>query len=296
MMNLLYIVMGGEEAMRYYMEAYLSIRTFQKQWSPTVGRICVLTDHPSFFRRAGVEVHTVTPEQKSDWMGPHQFFFRTKIKGIEHLHSLYPDDDLLYLDSDTFLYGSLTRLTGLLAEGHGLMHLCEGRPTAISNTARRLWKGTAGHTYAGITIGERHQMWNAGVIGLPHEKVSETISCALTLCDGMLDDGADTFITEQYANSIALSEHTSLTAVSDVIGHYWSNKSVWEQLASNIFMSAYLTDATLEEELAALDVDALRRVPIHVHHSHRAEQLHGLVSRLFPDSDERCVEGASVIS
>ena len=140
MMTVFYIVMGGDEAMRYYMEAYLSIRTFQKQLLPEIGRICVITDHPSFFSKAGVEVITITAEQKAEWMGPHRFFFRTKIKGMEYLHNLYPDDNLLYLDSDTFLYGSLTALKARLDEGHGLMHLCEGKPTDISHTAKRLWR------------------------------------------------------------------------------------------------------------------------------------------------------------
>ena len=45
MMTVFYIVMGGDEALRYYMEAYLSIRTFQKQLSPDLGRICVITFH-----------------------------------------------------------------------------------------------------------------------------------------------------------------------------------------------------------------------------------------------------------
>lgn len=288
-MNILYIVMGGDEVLRYYMEAYLSIRTFQKQLVED-DRIFVLTDNPALFNRAGVEVLPITQEQKKDWMGPHQFFFRTKIKGMEYLHERYPNDALLYLDSDTFLYGDLSKLKGLLEEGKGLMHLNEGMPAGISNTANRLWKKVVGRQYAGITIGEGHNMWNAGVVGIPANKATQTIADALALCDGMLDDGANTFITEQYATSISMAQHTTLCEAANAIGHYWSNKAVWEQLASKILISAYMKGASLEEELAALDVDELRHTPIYVHHSHRGEQLHALIERLFPDRDERFVD------
>ena len=289
MMTVFYIVMGGDEALRYYMEAYLSIRTFQKQLSPDSGRICVITDHPSFFRKAGVEVITITAEQKAEWMGPHKFFFRTKIKGMEYLHSVYPDDNLLYLDSDTFLYGSLTELKKRLDEGHGLMHRCEGKPKDISNTARRLWKGAAGKSYGDVVIGEQHQMWNAGVVEKQKKKVGETVACALTLCDGMLNDGNNEFITEQYSYSIALAEHTSLVGTSDLIGHYWGNASDWRNKALEIFTRSYLNDYSLEEELQALDMDDLCNTPVFVHRSHNGQRLHSLINRLFPDSDKQFV-------
>ena len=290
MMTVFYIVMGGDDALRYYLEAYLSIRTFQKQLDPETTRICVITDHPSFLQKAGVEVITVTPEQKADWMGPHKFFFRTKIKGMEYLHQLYPNDDLLYLDSDTFLYGSLASLKQRLDEGHGLMHRREGSPKDISHTAQRLWKGAVGRTYGGITIGKQHLMWNAGVVGLPNEKISDTVSCAISLCDGMLNDGNIEFITEQYSYSIALAEHTSLMASSDLIGHYWGNAKDWRQKTTEIFIRSYLNNSSLEEELAALDINALCQTPVFVHRSHRGVQLQSLISRLFPDKNKQFVK------
>ena len=290
MMTVFYIVMGGDEALRYYMEAYLSIRTFQKQLTPEIGRICVITDHPSFFSKAGVEVITITAEQKAEWMGSHHFFFRTKIKGMEYLHSLYPEDNLLYLDSDTFLYGHLSDLKKRLDEGHGLMHRREGKLTGISHTAKRLWKKAAGRKYGDITIGEQHHMWNAGVVGLPSQKISETVASALALCDGMLNDGNNEFITEQYSYSIALAEHTSLVATSDLIGHYWGNSMEWRDKAFEVFTYAYLNDFSLEEELQALDIDKLCEIPYFVHRSSTAGKLHRLIDRLFKVRESKSVK------
>lgn len=209
---------------------------------------------------------------------------------MEYLHSLYPDDDLLYLDSDTFLYGSLTTLKTRLDEGHGLMHLCEGKPTDISHTAKRLWKKAVGKTYGDILIGEQHQMWNAGVVGLPCKKISETVACALTLCDGMLNDGNNEFITEQYSYSIALAEHTSLTATSDLIGHYWGNSMGWKDKAYEIFMQAYLNDLSLEEELKALNIDELCKTPYYVRRSSTAAKLYRLVDRMFKVREVKTVK------
>jgi len=290
MTTIFYIVMGGDEAMRYYMEAYLSIRTFQKQLLPEIGRICVITDHPAFFRKAGVEVITITAEQKAEWMGPHKFYFRTKIKGMEYLHQLYPEDDLLYLDSDTFLYGSLAKLKERLDEGMGLMHRREGRPIDISNTGRRLWKKAVGKHYGDITIGEQHLMWNAGVVGLPSKKVDETVACALTLCDGMLNDGNNEFITEQYAYSVALSEHTQLSYAADHIGHYWGNKPAWERVATNMAVRAYLKNESIEEELKELDINKLAMTPYYSHRPSTAAKLHKLIDRLFKERDFKYVD------
>lgn len=289
MMTIFYIVMGGQEALRYYLEAYLSIRTFQKQLKPETGRICVITDHPEFLRNAGVEVLTITAEQKDDWMGPHHFFFRTKIMGMAYLHQCYPDDDLLYLDSDTFLYGSLAALKERLGKGHGLMHRREGRPQDISHTGRRLWKAACGHTYGGITIGEQHLMWNAGVVGLPCGKVSQTVDSAISLCDGMLDDGNNEFITEQYSYSIALAEHTPLTYSSDHIGHYWGNKPAWERVATEMAVQAYLKGQSIEEELQTLDLGQLALTPYYSHRPSTAEKLHKLIDRLFKERDFKYV-------
>lgn len=288
-MNILYIVMGGAEALRYYMEAYLSIRTFQKQITAE-DRIFVVTDHPEMMARAGVEIITISEDEKTEWMGQHKFFFRTKIRAVQHLSHFRPRESILYLDSDTFLFGNLSTLRQRLNDGKGLMHVCEGHPLNISNAARRLYRKAEGHTYAGITVGKNHMMWNAGVVGIPAGKVNDVMQTSLSLCDGMLDDGANSFITEQYASSIAMTENTSLMEAADVIGHYWGNKDDWEQLANRIFLRAYMQNLTLEEELAMLDIYELCKTPVRVHHSHRGEQLHCLVSRWFPDKDKQLVK------
>lgn len=278
-MNILYIVFGDK--LDYHLQAYLSIRSFQKQMAAD-DRIFVVTSRPDYYRHAGVTTLDVTEEQLEDWKGPHHFFFRVKIKAMELLASKYPGRHILYLDSDTFLCGRLSELKRRLDEGQGMMHCREGHPGKMKGGSLKLWKTVKGHTYAGITIGERHDMWNAGVVAVPKDCVDKVIATSLAICDGMLDDGGDCFILEQYAQSVCMSELTRLAAADDCIGHFWGNKEEWEAVARDLLLRSYMRQSTLEDELEAVTDELLLRTPVYVHKSSTAKRLHKLVDRLFP--------------
>lgn len=42
-----------------------------------------------------------------EWQGSYGYFFRLKIKALEYVAKEYPNQNLLYLDGDTFIYNSL---------------------------------------------------------------------------------------------------------------------------------------------------------------------------------------------
>jgi hypothetical protein len=44
-------------------------------------------------------------------------------------------------------------------------------------------------------------MWCAGVVAIPREKSRAVLEMALSICDGMLDDGAEPIVVEQYSLS-----------------------------------------------------------------------------------------------
>lgn len=285
-MNILYLVFG--DTLRYHIEANLSIRTFQRQMTEK-DRIIVFTNRPEYYRRAQVEVMTLTDEQMNEWRGKHQYLFRIKIMAVDYLHQQYPDDDLLFMDCDTFLYGRLDEMKSRIQSGAGLMHLCEGHPSKMKGRSRQMWNTMNGRTVRNITIGERHALWNSGVIGIPASKASQVISDWLALCDYMLDAGVEAFNLEEYALSIALLEHTQLMATDDHVGHYWGNKADWEQLVSDLMCKAYMKNQTVEEELAGLDIELLKQTPVYVDRSSRYGQLCRLADKLFPIRKKRCV-------
>ena len=54
-----------------------------------------------------------------------------------------------------------------------------------SRTLTRTRRALSGRTLEGITLTGRHEMWNAGVIGLPASTAAERVAQALQLCDAM---------------------------------------------------------------------------------------------------------------
>lgn len=286
-MNILYIVFGDK--LDYHLQAYLSIRSFQKQMADD-DQIFVVTSRPEYYNHAHVTTLDVTDEEIEAWKGPHHFFFRVKIKAMELLASRYPNQHILYLDSDTFLYGSLDVLRQRLDNGNGMMHIREGHPSKMKGGSLKLWNTVKGHTYAGITLGERHDMWNAGVVAVPKDRLDQVIATSLTICDGMLDDGGDCFILEQYAQSVSMNELTQLMPSDDCIGHFWATKPEWESLISEMLLRSYMKQSTLQDELDAITDEVLRSIPIYVHKSTTAKKLKRLVDNLFPDKQHKYVK------
>ena len=227
-MNIFFMIFG-EKAV-HHVQAYLSIRTFQKQLGPD-DQIFVMATHPELYASSGVEVIPISDDTITEWKGKHGFFWRAKIKAIEYMAVHYPDHHLMYLDTDTILYGSLSDLKRCLDEGCGLMHLNEGHPSEMTSRSLRMWRQVEGHTYGNVTIGKQHCMYNAGVVAIPKDKLAEVSQLALTLCDGMLAEDVERVTIEQYSLSIALYERTSLQEADKFIGHYWGNKPEWEAIA-----------------------------------------------------------------
>lgn len=282
-MNILYIIFGTDIV--YHVQAYLSIRSFQKQLGKD-DKIIVITTAPQFYKNnRSVEVIAIDDAQIREWKGSHDFFWRTKIKAIEYISKKYPESHLLYLDTDTFLYGNMDRLKEDLSAGKGLMYLDEGHPSTMMTKSLRMWKQVANKNYGGITITPKHDMWNAGVVGIPQECMETTVSTALNICDGMLDDDTERIVIEQYSLSIALTEKTQLTEAQNYIGHYWGNKEGWAKIAADFMLKAYLSGYTLEEELEHLDDIPFNKIPIYIHHSSTAKRLIKQVNTIFPDKN-----------
>ena len=90
-MNILYIVFGDK--LDYHLQAYLSIRSFQKQLKDD-DHIFVVTSRPEYYNHANVTTLNVTDDEIEAWKGPHHFFFRVKIIAMDLLASKYPDQHI----------------------------------------------------------------------------------------------------------------------------------------------------------------------------------------------------------
>lgn len=282
-MNILYLVFGNN--LNVHLQVQFSILTLLHELSET-DKIHVITTNPTYYKhiKERINIIPITEQKIKEWRGKHDFFWRCKIKAIEYIAHTYPEQDFMYLDGDTFLIDKLTPIKLMLNEGFGMMHINEGHPKNMKTKTLRMWQTVKGHTYHNITLGEEHDMWNAGVVAIPGNKLTETIKLALALCDGMLDDKAEPIVIEQYSLSVALYENTKLTEAKSWIGHYWGNKEEWSQYIHHFFLTSLVTNRSIEDEIQAVANNKdYCNMPIHVKVSNTKKRFIKLLNRFFPD-------------
>ena len=284
-MQLLYLVFGTN--IQNHFQAHFSILTFLRQGQGELV-ITVMTDAPEFYRHLGaaVKVEVIDAATLREWEGEFKFFWRVKIKALEQAARQHPALPLLYLDSDTFLYGSLPAMRHQLANGQALMHEPEGRLSALpSKTERRMWQQVQGQVFGGVTITPQQLMWNAGVVGVPAQRNHEAIALALSICDDQCRQQVTPRLIEQFALSVALDEVQGLHAARPYIGHYWSTKEPWNKLISQFLVTSHLQNHTLAQDLAALEDIDFTALPVKQRVRNTQSRLENLTRRLLPPRD-----------
>ena len=247
-MNIVYFVIGSSTVI--HMQVGFSIRTFLAQTTED-DTIYVVIETPKLYENLP-QVKTIPASQENIkiWRGQHDFFWRVKIKVLQQIAQMSPDKAMMYLDGDTYLHGSLAEIKELLGKNCGLMHKDEGCPSEMKEKSLSMWQTVNGKTYAGVTIGTQHHMWNAGVVAIPAALVVKVTDMALAICDGMLDDGSEPVTVEQYALSIALFECADqLMAADKWIGHYWHYKYHWSSYIAKFYVRVYKQNFPLEKQL-----------------------------------------------
>lgn len=284
-MNLLYLVFGDN--VRNHFQACFSILSFLRH-RPGLGIITVVTDAPDFYRHLTdyVAVLPVDAATLREWKGEFDFFWRIKIKALELVAATYPGTPLLYLDSDTFLHGSFEALQMALAAGQAFMHEPEGALAELSSkTERRMWQQVGGKSFGGVLLHERHAMWNAGVVGIPAQGATEAITLALRICDDLSRAGVTPRLIEQFALSVALQERFDLQSALPYIGHYWSNKTEWNEAIASFLLESQLKSRSVAEEIEAVNSFDFRSVPVKKRLKNTRWRLYHLVDRLFPPKE-----------
>ncbi|WP_430613474.1 hypothetical protein [Flavobacterium sp. JP2137] len=281
-MNITYLVFGDQ--IQNYQQALFSILTLQVQQQSS-DRFIVVTDYPEFFKclQDRVTIIEINADTLREWEGPHKFFWRVKIKALLTVADRWKDTSILYLDSDTFLYGSLDNLRHELDRGQNIMHLNEGNMRELkTKTERLMWSQIKHKTYGGVPMDDTKCMWNAGAIGV--SKLDKTsLELALQICDEMCADKVTRRLIEQFAFSVALNEYTPLKAADDEIGHYWGNKGQWNTLISNFFLKHFFTGKSVDVLLSEIEQLDLEQYPIRLKVSNTRLRLQKKLVSLFPD-------------
>ena len=281
-MNLLYITVG--EGLSIHLQAAFSIYSFLGQRNQILS-INIITDSPDYYIHLKGYVRVVTIDEKTlqEWRGEHDFFWRIKIKGIEMMCNLYANSSVVYLDTDTFLYGPAENISALLSNNTALMHereipLYAGK----SKTERKMWTEVRKRAFGGINILPRHYMWNAGVVATPNVKNGEECRLALAICDEMCALQIPRRLIEQFAISVSLSEIYGLKEAKSCIGHYWSNKHDWNEQISSFFIEAFFKAQTTEEKIQLLKNYNFAIIPVTKKITSARKQMEYLIGKLFP--------------
>jgi hypothetical protein len=281
-MNLLYITFGNNLAI--HTQAAFSIYSFLCN-KKEINSINIITDAPQYYLhlKDDVKVTPVTEDQLNDWKGPHQFFWRIKIKAIEQICEQYKHQPVIYLDTDTFLFNEITELQKELS-ATAFMHeeenvLSKGR----SKTEKMMWQKVASKTFSGITINENHTMWNAGVVAVPNTKEGKDIATALAICDEMCAAGVTPRLIEQFALSVALDHYYTLKPASPFIAHYWSNKAAWDKEISEFFSGCLLKKLSHQQIIDAVAEYDFSKFPVKQISRNTSKRLYKYVQKLFPD-------------
>jgi hypothetical protein len=286
-MNILYLVFGNEQL--YHSQAYFSICTFLNQMDVT-DRVLVMTDAPDFYSRFGdkVQIINVSLTQIRQWRGKYDFVFRAKIKAIEYACQLYPDESVMYLDSDTFLFNDLKLLNKKLI--HPIMHIREGLLSELkSKTIQKLWQTVKNSELAGVQIQSKHAMWNAGVVGIPAGKGSEITNLALNICDEVLEKRIGKWIVEQFSFSVVMSEKGDLQAAEPFIGHYWSNKDEWNEAIQKFMLESFLKGNSVQQDIEAISKFDFSKIAIQKRIPNTQIRLKKVISKWFPSEDKAFV-------
>ena len=234
-MCIIYLDYGGSIANQ--MQTHFSVLSYLAH-TTRKPRILVVTDHTAAYQRLAdcVETLEVTPEMLQKWRGEKNYSFRIKIKAVQYaVEQLMKDADppasVMFMDSDTFAIGNWDALYDDVEAGMAYMQKNEGRPYLTHGPSQRLWNDVKGKRYVGITMDEKAEMWNSGVIGMPISKASAVCELTLRLCDEMLADGVRSFNVEQFCFSLALRHHCQeIHSAEPYMCHYWGNKEGWNLL------------------------------------------------------------------
>lgn len=202
-------------------------------------RIIVYTDDPDFFKKylGTVEIVYVllTPDLLEEMLGGTCFLHRRKIAAIDLTFKQYPEDNLFFIDSDTFFISNPKKLMEEVSNLNSFMHKREytfEEGVKIFDSFKQAEFPKAFINYISnrdIMIGgtaerftKNDYSWNSGVLGL-HSSFIQYMPEIFKLNDEFYENSG-WFISEQIAFSLILQRKTHLHEADTFVLHYWGKR------------------------------------------------------------------------
>ncbi len=288
--NVVYLVFGEE--LRNHIQAHFSILSFlvQKEY---IGCIYIVTDAPRYYRNLSeaIKVVEVSAQDLNKWKGEYDFFWRIKIKAIESVSKMCKGEHVLYVDSDTFLYGNLASLVNGLDKGYHFMHLNEGNLFRLkSKTEKKMWRQLKNKKMGSVQISQQHCMWNAGVVAISGYDCDQVLNQTLSICDAMLKENVVRRLVEQFAFSVALTETHKILPADKYIGHYWGNKPEWNNYIADFFIRSSLLNKSLQDRIEEVRIMDFSKIPIYIKIPSRRYSFERLLIKLFPPRYKKFID------
>lgn len=242
-------------------------------------RVICFTDNPAYMNKylANIKVEYIylSPSIMHHMLGGGTYIHRRKICILQDVYLRYPEDDIIFLDSDTFFISDTSGFMAKLESGYALMHEREYRldeaPEIYRKYMSKRLQNAESYPLAFISLiesktfavdGEQlsikpeQYVWNSGVLGLKKE-ILPHLNDVLSLSDEFYKESG-WFISEQLAFGLLLQNKTQIRESSAFINHYHQSKHHVDPRINRLLDNKFVK-MRLGEKLACV-----RRFTIHV--------------------------------
>lgn len=215
-------------------------------------RILIYTDQPDFFKPylLGIEVQyvTLTDALTQEMLAGTSYLHRRKVAVIDMTFKAFPNDSLMFIDSDTFFISEPDALLNGFEQGKSFMHtreymLKDGLALFSSfnqgQYPEAFLKYISGRTFdiGGVAekLTETDYSWNSGVLAL-HKSFSVFMPDVFRLTDEFYAN-SKWFVSEQLAFALVLQKKTLIRSADHFVLHYWGarQKVLLDTLLNDLF-------------------------------------------------------------
>ncbi|WEK21215.1 MAG: hypothetical protein P0Y49_08680 [Candidatus Pedobacter colombiensis] len=217
-------------------------------------RVLIYTDSTRFFhlylKKFEIEYIVLTTEMLEEMSGEARYIHRRKVNVIDLTFQRFPDEDLLFVDSDTFFIHEIDGLLTGFCTGKSFMHKREYNFEEGLSFFNSFNQGHYPQAFINY-ISDRSFMiggvlekfnkydysWNSGVLGLTRDFASYMPE-VYELTDAFYAN-SQWFVSEQLAFSLILQKRTEIRPAEKFILHYWGSrqKKLMDKLINNLFDS-----------------------------------------------------------
>lgn len=257
--NLVVLSYGRESE---YKRAIFCILSFASWYKHKLNdtRINIYTDQPDFFKPFLNHLNTVdyillTPELMDVMLDNTDYIHRKKVSVIDMTFRNHPNEDLIFIDSDTFFSSGANGLFDEYDAGKSFMHRLEytlGEGLKFFSLFNQEEHPKAFMNYISSEefiidgqiekFNENDYCWNSGVLGLSRS-FNKFMPNVFELTDKFYAN-SNWFISEQLAFGLILQRFTKICATENFVVHYWGKrqKILFDQLLADLFMQNTFAD------------------------------------------------------